>query len=62
MSVESNAWILAFIAMVGGVMAALFKLLSSNGCRIRCLYPNGNPCCDSDCDKEPPKDQLEDNR
>lgn len=45
------AWIMALIAMVGGTLAALIKLISKNGCRLRCFFPNGNPCCDNDCDE-----------
>jgi hypothetical protein len=49
-SVE-GAWILAFIAMIGTVCAGLLKLIAKNGCRLRCNYPNGNTCCDTDCDE-----------
>lgn len=52
METAEGVWILSFIAMIGGVFAGLFKLISNNGCRIRCNHANGNSCCDSDCDKE----------
>ena len=54
-----GVWILSFIAMVGAIFAGLFKLISSNGCRIRCNYSNGKSCCDSDCDKDPVRSSIE---
>jgi hypothetical protein len=51
MESQDGVWILAFITMAGGVMAGLFKLISKNGCRLKCSYPNGNICCDTDCDE-----------
>ena len=51
MNNSEGMWILAFITMIGGVFAGLFKLVSKNGCRIRCMHPNGRTCCDTDCDE-----------
>ena len=51
MQAQDGAWILAFIGMVGAVFAGLFKLISKNGCRVKCNWPNGNLCCDTDCDQ-----------
>ena len=48
---EDGIWIIAFITMIGGVFAGLFKLLNKNGCRVRCFHPNGTTCCDTDCDE-----------
>jgi hypothetical protein len=50
-SVASGAWILAFISCSGGVMAATVKLISKNGCRLKCHHHNGNLCCDTDCEQ-----------
>ena len=51
MDSTEGAWILAMIAMVGGVFAGMFKLISKNGCRVKCMHPNGRSCCDTDCDE-----------
>ena len=51
MNNSEGAWILAFIAMVGTVIAGMWKLIEKNGCRIKCWHANGNPCCDTDCDE-----------
>jgi len=48
---QEGAWILAFIAMVGAVWAGLFKLISKNGCRLKCQHCNGASCCDLDCEE-----------
>lgn len=51
MDSTEGAWILALIAMIGAVCAGLFKLVSKNGCRIKCYHPNGTACMDLDCDE-----------
>lgn len=48
---NDGAWLLASIAMIGTIFAGLFKLVSKNGCRIKCMHPNGSMCCDTDCDE-----------
>ena len=51
LSTEDGMWIIAFITMVGGVFAGLFKLITKNGCRVKCFHPSGAVCCDTDCDE-----------
>ena len=50
-SAADGAWILAFIAMVGGVLMAIIKMMEKNGCRCRFMWPTGVACCDTDCDE-----------
>ena len=52
-----GAWTMGFIAMVGGSIAAIVKLIQSNGCRMTISHCNGNKCCDVDCDegRQPPQ-------
>ena len=49
---EQYAWIIALITMVGAIFGGLFKLISKNGCAIKCYHANGKPCCSTDCDLE----------
>ena len=48
---EEGVWVTAFIAMVGASVAAIVKLIQSNGCRMKCHHCNGQQCCDIDCDE-----------
>ena len=50
-SAEEHAWVLAMIAMIGTVLAGLFKLVAKNGCSVACWHPNGKQCCSTDCEE-----------